>query len=279
MLVFTANPEDYTARGKIITPLKDRIGSEIRTHYPATRSEGMEITAQEAWVDRGDRGVEVQVPGYVREVVEEVAFQARTEKKIDRRSGVSQRLPITSLENVASNAERRALESGESLAVPRITDVYAALPSMTGKFELEYEGEMKGAENVARDLVRSAVANVFSAFCEAMDTRPVTEWFDAGGSLQLGDMTPAVEVLKGAKRVRGLLDVARQLVGSDESAPATASAVDFVLEGLYALKKIARSEERGYHAAEGQGPRRAVRAAEPLFDDSLPAQGKKKYYN
>ena len=281
MLVFTANPEDYTARGKIITPLKDRIGSEIRTHYPATRSQGMEITTQEAWVERDDRGVPVQIPNYVCEVVEEVAFQARSDKKVDRRSGVSQRLPITSLENVVSNAERRALQAGESPAVPRITDVYAALPSMTGKFELEYEGEMKGAENVARELVRSAVANVFSTFSEGTETRAIIEWFDAGGSLQLGDQTPAAEVLKGARRVRDLLEVARKLAGGGqgESAPAMASAVDFVLEGLYALKKIARSEERGYHAAESQGPRRAMRAAEPIFDEGLPNQGKKKYYN
>ena len=121
MLVFTANPEDYTARGKIITPLKDRIGSEIRTHYPTTRTIAMAITAQEAWTARDSDALKVEMPDYVREVVEEVAFQARADKKVDKRSGVSQRLPITSLENVISNAERRALVAGESLAVPRVT--------------------------------------------------------------------------------------------------------------------------------------------------------------
>src|SRR5471030_1895685 len=150
LLVFTANPEDYTARGKIITPLKDRIGSEIRTHYPSTRGSAMAITKQEAWTDRAG-GLKVEIPEYVREVVEEIAFQARGDRKIDKRSGVSQRLPITTLELVVSNAERSALASGETLVVPRITDVYAALPSITGKFELEYEGELRGAEQIARD--------------------------------------------------------------------------------------------------------------------------------
>src|SRR3982750_4719251 len=127
LLVFSANPEDYTARGKIITPLKDRIGSEIRTHYPQSRHQAMQITRQEAWTDRDAGQIELHVPEYVREVVEEVAFQARQDQKIDKRSGVSQRLPISLLENVVSNAERRALATGEAVAVPRITDVYAAI--------------------------------------------------------------------------------------------------------------------------------------------------------
>src|SRR5262249_49930402 len=138
MLVFTANPEDYTARGKIITPLKDRIGSEIRTHYPATRHNAMAITKQEAWTERATAGgLRVEIPDFVREVVEEVAFQARADRKVDKRSGVSQRLPITTLELVVSNAERRALSNKESVVAPRVTDLYAALPSITGKFELE----------------------------------------------------------------------------------------------------------------------------------------------
>src|SRR5438067_2668959 len=194
LLVFTANPEDYTARGKIITPLKDRIGSEIRTHYPATRSNAMAITKQEAWTDRAD-AVKADIPGYVREVIEEVAFQARADRKIDKRSGVSQRLPITTLELVVSNAERRALANGERLVVPRVTDIYAALPSITGKFELEYEGELEGAETVARDPIRSAVGSVFTGMFEGVDTRTVVEWFDLGGSLPLSDSTPAADVV------------------------------------------------------------------------------------
>src|ERR671935_726022 len=131
MLVFTANPEDYTARGKIITPLKDRIGSEIRTHYPSGRGDAMAITAQEAWMTRDGVGPKTEVPTFVAEVVEEIAFQARQDRRIDKRSGVSQRLPISAMENVVSNAERRALTAGEETSVARVTDVYAALPSIT----------------------------------------------------------------------------------------------------------------------------------------------------
>ncbi|HEX7596514.1 MAG TPA: sigma 54-interacting transcriptional regulator, partial [Gemmatimonadaceae bacterium] len=147
MICFTANPEDYTARGKIITPLKDRIGSEIRTHYPATVEEGVAITAQEAWVARDGGRTAVEVPRYIREVVEQTAFLAREDKRIDRRSGVSQRLPIACLESVVSSAEQRAVRNHESRSTARIADVYAALPAITGKMELEYEGELRGAEN------------------------------------------------------------------------------------------------------------------------------------
>ncbi len=155
LMAFTANPEDYTARGKIITPLKDRIGSEIRTHYPTGRADAMAITAQEAWLARNGANPTTEVPPFVAEIVEEIAFQARQDRRIDKRSGVSQRLPISAMENVVSNAERRALASDEQVAVARVTDVYAALPSITGKFEMEYEGELKGAEAVARDLIRA----------------------------------------------------------------------------------------------------------------------------
>ena len=149
-IIFSANPEDYTARGKIVTPLKDRIGSEIRTHYPESIGEAMAITEQEAWTARsysGDDTIqEIEIPRYIREIVESVAFAAREDKKVDKRSGVSQRLPISTMELVVSNAERRALIHAESTVVPRVGDIYAALPGITGKIELEYEGEMRGAD-------------------------------------------------------------------------------------------------------------------------------------
>jgi magnesium chelatase subunit I len=281
MLVFTANPEDYTARGKIITPLKDRIGSEIRTHYPATRPNAVAITAQEAWTDRPD-GLRIEIPDFVREVVEEVAFQARADRKIDKRSGVSQRLPISTLELVVSNAERRALANQESMVVPRVTDVYAALPSITGKFELEYEGELRGAEQVARDLIRSAVGAVFTGMFDGQDTRTVVEWFDLGGSLPLSDITPADEVVKVTRGVQGLREAAQKLgapVGSE--APQVAAAIDFILEGLFAQKKISRSDERGYAAGPEPTPRRGRQHEESMVDEEVrPAGGnKKKYYN
>jgi magnesium chelatase subunit I len=279
MLVFTANPEDYTARGKIITPLKDRIGSEIRTHYPATRHNALAITRQEAWTDRTG-AANVQIPDYVREVIEEVAFQARADRKIDKRSGVSQRLPITTLELVVSNAERRALANNEGVAVPRVTDVYAALPSITGKFELEYEGELRGAEQVARDLIRSSVGTVFSGIFDGIDTRKVVEWFDLGGSLPLSDTTSSDDVIGQAQGVQGLRDLAEKAgLPPGAPAPVVAAAIDFVLEGLYAQKKISRSEERGYAAAE-TASRRPTRREEQTLDEEIRMPGgKKKYYN
>ena len=281
MMAFTANPEDYTARGKIITPLKDRIGSEIRTHYPAGRGEAMTITAQEAWLTRHGAGPVTELPVFVAEVVEEIAFQARQDRRVDKRSGVSQRLPISAMENVVSNAERRALVAGEKVAVPRVTDVYAALPSITGKFEMEYEGELKGAETVARELIRGAVATVADGYLAHLETRQIVEWFDLGGSLQLADSMSAADVVTQARSVQGLTELAHAAgVAPSASAPLLASAIDFVLEGLYATKKISRSDERGYHSSE-PAPRRPSREAG--FDDeprTPPAGGnKKKYYN
>ena len=281
LMAFTANPEDYTARGKIITPLKDRIGSEVRTHYPAGRVEGMAITRQEAWLERPGHGPQTEVPAFVAEVVEEIAFQARQDRRIDKRSGVSQRLPISAMENVVSNAERRALVAGEPLAVPRITDVYAALPSITGKFEMEYEGELKGAETVGRDLIRAAVANVADGYLGHLESRQALEWFELGGSLQLGDTLSASDVLARAGEVQGLVELAHAAgIPEDAAPPLLASGVDFVLEGLYALKKIGRSDERGYHATEPP-VRRPTREIVYTDDDASvqTGAGKKKYYN
>src|SRR6202158_6268591 len=196
-LVFSANPEDYTARGKIITPLKDRIGSEIRTHYPATIEEGITITAQESWTQRD--GYKLQVPKYVQEVIERIAFAAREDKKIDKRSGVSQRLPISCMENVISNAERRAIHQEEKLVVPRIADIYAAMPAITGKLELEYEGEMKGADHVSRELIRAAVAKTHDGYFKGTDMQQIVQWFDLGGEIQLTESAGAKEVLESVK--------------------------------------------------------------------------------
>jgi magnesium chelatase subunit I len=280
MLVFTANPEDYTARGKIITPLKDRIGSEIRTHYPSTRHNAMAITRQEAWTDRSG-ALKVEIPDYVREIVEEIAFQARADRKVDKRSGVSQRLPISTIELVVSNAERRALANDETLVVPRVTDVYAALPSITGKFELEYEGELRGAEQIARDLIRSAVGSVFTGIFDGVDTRKVVEWFDLGGSLPLSDSSSAEQVITAARTVQGLRELAeRANLPPGAAASRVASAIDFVLEGLYAQKKISRSDERGYAAAESTPRPRTARRDEVSMDDDIRIpNSKKKYYN
>jgi magnesium chelatase subunit I len=254
LLVFTANPEDYTARGKIITPLKDRVGSEIRTHYPATLAEGMAITAQESWTNREGKR-RVQVPEYVREIVEEVAFQAREDKRVDRRSGVSQRLPISTLENVLSSAEQRAVRSRDSAAVARVADVYAAIPSMTGKFELEYEGEMRGADNIARELIRAAVGKTFTKYFKDVNFQAVVQWFEIGGELKVPANAASTELLNQLKKIQGLFEHLEALgVRSKDDAAIQSSAAEFILEGLWAHKRVNRSEERGFFAETRRTP-------------------------
>jgi magnesium chelatase subunit I len=250
MLVFTANPEDYTARGKIITPLKDRIGSEIRTHYPISVEHGIAITEQESWTDR-QSPVEIQVPGFIREIIEQVAFMARDDKRVDKRSGVSQRLPITVTENVVSNAERRALRSGDSEAVPRVVDLYSALPSITGKLELEYEGELKGGDVIARELIRTAVAKVYSKYFEGVNVSAIIQWFDMGGSLRLDESIASAAMVRELNGIGGLMERTAALgLGTNESDALRASAAEFVLEGLYAHRRINRTEEREFSAGE-----------------------------
>ncbi|HTP70415.1 MAG TPA: hypothetical protein VMJ35_16005 [Dongiaceae bacterium] len=254
LLVFTANPEDYTARGKIITPLKDRIGAEIRTHYPSTVAEGMTITGQEAWANR-DSDIRVEVPEYLREVVEEIAFQAREDKRVDRRSGVSQRLPITTLESVVSSAEQRAARTGESQVVARVADVYAALPAVTGKLELEYEGELKGAEVIARELIRSAIGRVFSKHLGECNLHQVTQWFEAGGELKIPDAASTGQRFQRLSQIQNLMEHVGKLGVTDrKNEGAAAAAAEMILEGLWAHRRIGRSEERGFYGEKPQRP-------------------------
>ncbi len=256
-LVFSANPEDYTARGKIVTPLKDRIGSEIRTHYPATIEEAMAITEQESWCERG--GFKLIVPAYVRETAEQIAFVARADKRVDKRSGVSQRLPISVLENVISNAERRAVLEGSTLAVPRISDIYAAMPSITGKLELEYEGEIKGADTVAREVILAAVAKTFDRYFGPNDLKQVVQWFELGGQITLTDKTMTRDGLKSMEKIQGLLERTEKVgVGEGEPPESIVSAAEFILEGLHAHKRIGRTEDRVFTSGEKQ-PRRTER--------------------
>jgi magnesium chelatase subunit I len=273
VLVFSANPEDYTARGKIVTPLKDRIGSEIRTHYPETLEEGIAITAQESWSARGsDRGSDrgagpVEIPNYIREIVEQVAFSAREDKKVDKRSGVSQRLPISTLDLVVSNAERRALVNSEPVVFPRVSDIYAAMPGITGKLELEYEGEMKGADTVVRDLIRTAVGKIYDRYfsgagAEQANTQQIEQWFNLGGTVKLDDNHPADAALSDLRQIQGLIAKLAPLgVSKSDVAPKVVSAAEFLLEGLVAHRKLSRSEERVF-GAKPNAPRKPERAAE-----------------
>ncbi len=248
-IVFSANPEDYTARGKIVTPLKDRIGSEIRTHYPEDVEEGITITAQEAWSTRPSSKIEI--PHYIRQVVEQIAFSAREDKKVDKRSGVSQRLPISTMELVISNAERRALLHDETLVVPRVGDIYTALPGISGKIELEYEGEMRGADTVIREIIRSSVATVFDQYFIDTNTQQIEQWFNLGGTVQLNDAQPSIGSLEELKQIQGLFEKLSPLEIDAKSKPELAvSAAEFLLEGMYAHKRLSRAEERIFSAAE-----------------------------
>jgi magnesium chelatase subunit I len=247
LLVFSANPEDYTARGKIITPLKDRIGAEILTHYPRSPEEAMTITAQEAQIARD--GVPVSVPPFVAELVERIAFLARDDKRIDRRSGVSQRMPISVMETAVSNAERRALLAGEAQVVPRVADVYAALPSITGKMELEYEGELQGSETIARDLIAAAARELFDQVWEVDSMDTIIEHFDRGGVLQVSDSASAEAALGGLGGVPGLVEALEEVGMYRRDDPGTTvAAAELLLEGLAAHRRISRAEQ-GYARA------------------------------
>ncbi len=250
MLVFSANPEDYTARGKIITPLKDRIGAEVQTHYPADVQLSSEITKQEAWVHRdGFENFTVEIPEFIAETIEQIGFEARDDQRVDKRSGVSQRFSITAIETAVSNAERRALATDERDIVPRISDIYAALPAMTGKMELEYEGEQIGATRLTKDLIKRACGVTFEGFFLGIDFAPTVAWFDEGNKLLLSDNASADECVK-------LLDSVPQLIESTlvplefkkGDKAKLVSACEFVLEGLYAQNKISRNEDGGYEA-------------------------------
>ena len=225
----------------------------------------MAITAQEAWTDRQGVG-QLVVPKFVREIIECVAFEAREERKVDKRSGVSQRMPITCLENVVSSAEQRALAHGESVVVPRTSDIYAAMPSLTGKFELEYEGELRGADTVARDIIRQATARIFMQYFENVPMHTIVQWFEIGGHLKYPAGASTKEVYALLRKIQGLFERTQELGIQAKDDPALLVAgAEFILEGLYALKKISRNEEVGFHAE-----RRPTRSEAPERDAGSP---------
>ncbi|NNL29643.1 MAG: magnesium chelatase [Gemmatimonadetes bacterium] len=253
LLVFTANPEDYTARGKIITPLKDRIGAEIRTHYPEELEIGVGITRQESWTAR--EGTCVEMPDFLEEAIERIAFIARDDKRVDQRSGVSQRMPITVTETVVSNAERRALRHGEDIAVPRVADVFASLPAITGKMELEYEGELHGADRIARELIQQSCSQTFDLYAGGADVDDIVEYFETGGALQVGEDSAAEACVKGFDTVPGLLDLVENvgLAPTKTGDGHRAAACELVLEALVAQRRISRTSA-GYTRAPHQNP-------------------------
>jgi magnesium chelatase subunit I len=221
-------------------------------------------------------GRPLQIPDFIAELVERVAFEARADKRVDRRSGVSQRLPITLLENAVSNAERRAITTKERSAVPRVSDVYAALPAITGKLELEYEGELQGPEVIAKELIRRAAGKTFEARVGGANVDDIIHWFDEGGALKISVDERSDACLKGFSVVPGLVDLVTQVGLAGRKDPATmVSACELVLEGLVAEKRISRSEELGYTRArpEGRGPGGAGGGGGSPYGKSGPGAG------
>jgi magnesium chelatase subunit I len=245
LVVASANPEDYTSRGRIITPLKDRYAAQIRTHYPKSRALELAIVAAEAEIPEVD-GISLHVPGFMREIVGEITFQARQSPDVNQSSGVSVRMSIANYETLAASALRRALRNGEPEAVPRISDLAALHSSMAGKLELEYAGAERSEGEVIDDLVRRATKAVFDAQIPLEGMAPVIEAFDRGWKVAVSLAMPAREVLAGLEQIAGLEAAAAQLAGGRSEAR-LASAIELVLEGLHLANRL--NKRAGEHGA------------------------------
>jgi magnesium chelatase subunit I len=250
MMVFSANPEDYTNRGNIITPLKDRIDSQIMTHYPKTINTGMDITKQEAWAERKGL-VNIIIPDFIREIIEQTAFEARNSEYIDQKSGVSARLTISAMEELTSSVERRAIFNGEAKAMARITDLYHIVPALTGKLELVYEGEQEGALNVAKHLIGKAVKQRFTAYFpdpqaqkkqgEGNKYQSILDWFAEGNELELSDTVSGREYERALNNVTGLKQFVKENspgVGKKERF----AMMDFVIEALHQHSMVGKED-------------------------------------
>ncbi len=257
MLVFTANPEDYTNRGNIITPLKDRIDSQIVTHYPRSLEDSIRITEQEANIKRDN--VEVRIPYFFKEIIDQIAFEARKSEFVDQKSGVSARLTISSMENLASNAERRAITAGDRIAVPRMCDLPHVLPGLTGKLELVFEGEQEGAIKVSKALVGKAVRETFKKYFpdplkkrqrqsqegkapEDSEYTKIVDWFESGNRAEVSDEMTIEQYMKELSRVSGLKELTTKHMREFEEKYELPSIMEFVLDGLHQNSKIAKDE-------------------------------------
>lgn len=243
LVVATANPEDYTSRGRIITPLKDRYAAQVRTHYPPTRELELAVVLQEAKLPQVD-GVAVRVPRFVQELVAELTMQARQSADVNQSSGVSVRMSIANYETLAANAVRRALRLGESEAVPRISDLAALEVSTAGKLELEYAGQERTSAEVVGDLVKRATRQVFDELVPLEGIASVVEAFEQGWKVEVSAAMPSAEYQEGLDAIAGLRDAAAQLAGGD-SPPRLASAIEFVLEGLHLANRLNKTEDDG----------------------------------
>lgn len=250
-MVFSANPEDYTNRGRIVTPLKDRIGSVIRTHYPLSRDIGIAITDANAWSDRD--AVRVLIPPFMKEILEETARLARTSQAINQQSGVSVRMSIANMENMISNAERRGLLLGENPTVPRISDLAYLAASTRGKIELALSEDDAGEEKVLAKLLGEAIKNLFEAQFELKALRGLVEWFEGGKTLVTGDKLSAGEYVKKLNEIPALKNAVLKYVEKPDLQPIRreaetaliASVMEFVLEGLHVENRLNKSAKAG----------------------------------
>jgi magnesium chelatase subunit I len=259
LVVFSANPEDYTNRGNIITPLKDRIDSQITTHYPVSVEDALKITEQEAWTERGTK---LELPEFYKTAIERIAFAARKSEFVDQSSGVSARLSISALENIVSNMERRALKTGDKKLFPRICDLYAALPSISGKIELVYEGEQEGAGAIAANLVGRAVKELFLSHFppprkpkqtveeEDYTYSEVLSYFSNRHQIELSDESPFEEYSAALHKVKGLKKLAHSNFPT-ASPEEEALVMELILEGLHQHNLIAKEHlEKTYRYSD-----------------------------
>jgi magnesium chelatase subunit I len=247
-LVFSANPEDYTNRGRIVTPLKDRIGSVIRTHYPETIAEGIEIARQNAWVERGSE-VTVTMPPFMAEIIEQVVRLARSSPHVSQSSGVSVRTTIANVETVTSNAERRGILTGERQVVPRICDLNYLVASCRGKIEMTLAEEEGAEDKLIKSLIGEAVKAVFAKHGELEGYEKITEQFQGNLTFPAGDELSADEFVANMKAVKTLVPattaLAREMELDATNPGILASVGEFLLEGLYVNNRLSKFNAKG----------------------------------
>jgi magnesium chelatase subunit I len=241
VIVASANPEDYTSRGRIITPLKDRFDVQIRTHYPRTLADEIAIMEQELpVVDRAGRAV--HVPDFIKDILAQFTFEARACPEINQSSGVSVRVTINNYESVLSNAEKRAVRLGEPEVVPRLSDLHALYASTAGKIEIEYAAEERSESDIIERLINRAVLAVFDQRFKVEELAAIVAHFESGWGVEVSDMMPAEDYFEGVQAIPGLRDAVRRL-GPYESPGFIAAATELVLEGLHLHQKLNRDSE------------------------------------
>jgi magnesium chelatase subunit I len=243
VIVASSNPEDYTSRGRIITPLKDRFDVQIRTHYPKTVKDEMAIMEQES-APLSERSHAVRIPQFMKEVLTQLTFEARKSNDINQSSGVSVRVTINNYESMVSNAEKRALRLKETEVVPRVSDLHSILASTTGKIEMEYVGEDKREDELVQKLLNRAIVKVFDQYFNLHSLQKIIEYFNSGWGVEVSDTMPSEDYLEGIKEIPGLKEAIRTL-GTMESPALMASATEFIMEGLHLHQKLNKEVKGG----------------------------------